>query len=117
MYVASASNPSLTSATVATIPFVAPTLTSAVLKPKTAGEALKAGVQATLMVQGTNLTAGDTQVAGLGPTPIKLSNVTPTSGSVDLALAQDYKDGVKVHLVSAGMPAFTSAEVVTTKAP
>ena len=117
VYLASASNPSLTSATVATISVVAPTLTSAVLKPKTAGEALKAGVQVTLLVQGTNLTAGDTQVAGLGLTPMKLSNVTPTSGSVDLALPADYKDGVKVHLVSAANPASTSAEIATTKAP
>lgn len=119
VYVASASNPTLASATIATTaaPSVAPTLTSAVLKPKTSGETLKAGVQATVTVQGANFTAGDTEIVGLSPTPMKLSTVTSTSGSVDLALPSDYKDGMKVHLVSAANPAFTCADVVTATAP
>jgi len=118
IYLSSVSNPALTSVTIATISApTAPTLTSAVLKPKTAGDTLKAGVQAILTVQGTNLTGGDTQVVGIGTTPIKLSNVTSTSGSADLTLPADYKDGVKVRLVSAANPALSSVEIATVKAP
>jgi hypothetical protein len=117
VYVSSATNPSLTSVSVVTTTFLAPTLTSAVLKAKTSGQTLKAGVQVTLQVQGTNLTPGDTEVVGLGPEPIKLTSSTATSGSLDMALPPDYKDGVKVHLLSAANPSFTSAEVATTTAP
>ena len=117
VYVSSALNPTLTSLTAATTEFVAPTLTSVVLKAKTSGETLKAGTQATLSVEGTNLTAGDTQVVGLGPSPIILNSVTTTSSSVDVTLPPDYKDGMKVHLVSASNQSFTSTEVAVKTSP
>lgn len=90
-----------------------PSLTSAVLTPKTAGTSLGPGVQATLTVQGTNLAAGDTQVFGLGA-PIALSSATGTAGTVDLALPADYKAGMQVHLASTANPSVTSATIPTT---
>jgi hypothetical protein len=125
VHLASAANPSLTSATIATttstsapaMPTAAPTLTSAVLTPKTAGTRLSPNVQATLTVQGTNLTAGDTQVIGLG-TPVALTTATGTTGSVDLTLPSNYTAGMSVHLASVANPSLTSATIPTsTPAP
>jgi hypothetical protein len=96
----------------------APTLTSAVLAPKTTGVKPGPGVEVSLTIQGTNLTQGDTQVVGLGTTPVKLSNVTAggTTGTVALKLPADYAPG-KVHLISAADPTLKSAEIPTTVAP
>ena len=96
---------------------VAPlTLTSAVLTPTTPGSQLAAGVQATLTVQGTNLTAGDTQVIGFGTSPVTLTTATGTTASAtNLALPADYKaTGIPVHLASATNPTLTSATISTT---
>jgi hypothetical protein len=91
-----------------------PTLTSAVLIPRTAGTALAPNVHATLTVQGTNLTAGDTQVFGLG-SPVALTTAAGTTGSVaDLVLPTNYTVGMPVHLASAANPSLTSATIATT---
>ena len=121
VHLASAANPSLTSATIATTTGspapAAPTLTSAVLTPKTAGTPLGPNVPVTLTVQGTNLVAGDTQVVGLG-TPVTLTTMNGTTGSVDLTLPSTYTAGMSVHLASAANPSFTSATIPTsTHAP
>jgi hypothetical protein len=121
VHLASAANPSLTSATIATTtstsappaPMAAPTLTSAVLAPKTTGTPLGPSVPVTLTVQGTNLVAGDTQVVGLGP-PVALATATATTGSLDLTLPSNYTAGMSVHLASAANPSLTSATIATT---
>ena len=97
-----------------------PTLTAAVLAPATAGTALAPTVQAVLTVQGTNLTAGDTQVVGLGSTPttsIPLTAASGTTGSVTLPLPANYAAGMPVHLVSAANPSAVSATIATTTLP
>jgi hypothetical protein len=94
-----------------------PTLTAAVLTPKTAGAVLGQGVHAILTVQGTNLTAGDTQVVGLGTT-VPLTTASGTTGSVEnLTLPTNYAAGMPVHLISAANPSLTSATIPTTVAP
>jgi hypothetical protein len=126
VHLISAANPSLTSATIATTegtsqpvapattPAKSPTLTSAVLAPKTAGTKLGPNVQATLTVQGTNLVANDTQVIGFG-TPITLATVTGNTGTVDVKLPADYKAGMKVHLASTANSSLVSSEIATTE--
>src|SRR5262249_25934176 len=104
VYLGSKSNPGINSVTVAvtagTPQILAPTLATALLKPKNSSDTLKAGVLATLTIQGTNLVANDTQVVGLGANPIKITAVTGDVGTVDVTLPADYKDGQKVKLVS-----------------
>jgi hypothetical protein len=121
VYLGSKSNPGLNSSTVvvsAVQPQVlAPTLATASLKPKNATDTLKPGVQATLTIQGTNLVANDTQVVGLGSTPIKITSVTGDVGTADVTLPADYKDGQKVHLASASNSALLSGEVAIGKGP
>ena len=90
-----------------------PTLKTATLVPKVAGTKLAPGVDVTLTVTGTNLTTGDTQVIGLGPT-IALTNANGTTGSVDLKLPTNYTDGMSIHLASAENPSLTSETVVAT---
>jgi hypothetical protein len=91
----------------------APTLTSAVLTSKTDGAPLIPGTLATLTVQGTNLTTGDTLVFGLG-TPVTLTSPDGTTGTADVTLPSDYAAGAQVHLASAANPSVTSAPVATT---
>lgn len=94
-----------------------PTLTTAVLAPKTAGTTLGPSVHATLAVHGTNLTAGDTQVVGLGPT-VALTAATGATGSIDdLTLPTNYTAGMPVSLASAANPSLTSAIIPTSAAP
>lgn len=95
---------------------VSPTLTGAVLIPKASGSSLAAGVQATLIVQGANLTTSDTQVVGLGPA-LLLSSSHGTAGAVDVTLPADYAPGVQVHLASAANPSLTSSPTATTTVP
>jgi len=118
VHLTSAANPNYISATVPTTvsAVAAPTLTSATLKPKTAGTQLGPNVQATLSIQGTNLVAGDTQVVGLGAT-VALTTTNGTTGSVELTLPADYKAGMQIHLVSAANPGLTSATIPTTSMP
>jgi hypothetical protein len=59
----------------------------------------------------------DTQVVGLGSTPIKITSVTGDLGTLDVTLPADYKDGQKVHLVSASDSALSSSEVAIGKGP
>ena len=119
VHLTSGANPSLTSATIATTTSpsapVAPTLTSAILTPKTAGTPLGPNIAVTLSVQGTNLVAGDTQVIGLG-TPVALTKATGTAGTVDLTLPSNYAAGMQVHLASAANASLTSATIATTTA-
>jgi hypothetical protein len=94
-----------------------PTLTAAVLTPVTVGTTLAPGVQAVLMVQGANITLGDTQVVGLGSTPttpVPLSAANGTTGSVTLPLPASYTAGMPVHLASAANPSAVSGTVATT---
>jgi hypothetical protein len=117
VHLASAANPSLTSATIATTTTAAapaaPTLTAAVLIPNVARTALGPNVAVTLTVQGTNLVAGDTQVVGLGAT-VPLTTATGTTGTVNnLMLPSNYTAGMPVHLTSAADPSLTSATIPT----
>ncbi len=89
-----------------------PTLTKAVLTPDVPGASLAPGVKATLTVTGTNLTAGDTQVIGLGTT-VTLTTATGTTGSVDVTLPSTYTPGMPVHLASAANPSVTSGTIPT----
>lgn len=115
IHLASAANPSVSSATIPTV--AQPTLTKAVLIPKTTGTALAAGVQVTVQLEGTNLTAGDTQiVVGPGP-PVTLTSATGTTGSVDLQLPSGYTAGMTAYVVSAANPDLQSAAIATTSAP
>ena len=61
---------------------------------------------------GANLTAGDTQVIGLGD-PITLTAATGATGSVQLTLPNNYTAGMPVHLASAANPNGVSAAVAT----
>lgn len=121
VYLGSKSNPGINSATVvataAPSQLAAPTLATALLKPKNANDTLKPGVQATLTITGSNLVANDTQVVGLGSNPIKITSVTGDFGTADVTLPADYKDGQKVHLVSASNSALKSNEVTVGKGP
>jgi hypothetical protein len=121
VYLGSKSNPGLNSSTVvvsaAQPQVLAPTLATASLKSKNATDTLKPGVQATLTIQGTNLVANDTQVVGLGSTPIKITSVTGDVGTADVTLPADYKDGQKVHLGSASNSTLSSNEVAIGKGP
>jgi hypothetical protein len=92
-----------------------PTLASAVLTSKTPGVKLDQGIDVSLTVSGTNLTAGDTQVVGLGPT-VTLTNINGTSGSVDLKLPTNYAPGMAIHLASAANPSLASTTIPTTAA-
>ena len=119
IHLASAADPSLSSAPIAISSSAAgaPTLTRATLVPTTAGTKLGPNVSAILNVQGTNFVLGDTEVVGLGPTT-KLTTATATAGSVGVALPADYKEGMQVHLVSAADPALTSGAVtISASAP
>jgi len=86
------------------------------LTPKTPGTPLAAGVPVTLTVRGNFITAGDTQVFGLGA-PVTLTSATGTVGSVDIVLPTDYKAGMQVHLASAANPSITSATIPTSSGP
>ncbi len=115
VHLASAANPSITSATIPTTEFAGSTLTSAVLTPKAAGTTLGPGVLATLTVKGTNLSTSDTQVVGLGaPVTLTTASANGTSGSVDVTLPPNYFAGMPVHLASAINPSVTSASIATT---
>jgi hypothetical protein len=114
IHLASAANPSLSSATIPTVAL--PTLSKAVLTPTTTGTPLAAGVQVTLELEGTNLTAGDTQVVGLGPT-VTLSKATGTTGSIVLTLPNNYTAGMPVQAVSTVNPSLKSAAIATTSGP
>ena len=95
----------------------APTLTSAVLAPKTAGGTLAAGSQAILTLQGNNLAAGDTLVFGFG-TPLTVSNATSTTGTVEVTIPAGYDAKtapVQVHVASSANPSVTSGVVTTTE--
>jgi hypothetical protein len=93
-----------------------PTLTKAVLTADVVGKALAPGDGATLTVTGTNLTAGDTQVIGLGVT-VTLTTATGTTGSVHVTLPPNYTAGMAVHLASAANPSVTSATIATATGP
>ena len=120
VHLISASNPTLTSATIPTTATAAssaaPTLSSAVFSPTSAGAKLGPNVKATLTIQGTNLIAGDTQVIGLGA-PITLATVSGNTGSVDVTLPANYTTGMKVHLASALNPSLISPDIATTEPP
>lgn len=115
IHLTSAANPSLSSATVPTT-VAQPTLTKAALTSIVAGTALAGGVQVNLQLQGTNLTAGDTQVLGLGST-VSLTSATGTTGSVDLTLPQNYTAGMTVQVASITNPNAKSSAIATTVGP
>ncbi len=102
VHLASAANPSITSAAIATTSMAPPTLTGAVLAQQSGGPAPGPHVAATLTVTGTNLAKGDTQVVGLGPMALTLTTVDTNTGSVPVTLPDTYTNaGVPVHLASA----------------
>jgi hypothetical protein len=119
VHLASAANPSAISATVATtVGIPAPTLTAAVLAPNPPATSLGQNVSATLGVTGTNLTAGDTQVVGLGTTiPLSAVNATGTAGSANITLPANYAAGMQVHLASAANPNAVSRAIASTEPP
>ena len=116
IHLASAANPTLMSATIPTT-VAAPTLTRAVLTPSTKGTPLAPGVAATLELEGTNLTQGDTQaVLGTG-SPLTLTKASGTTGSVTLNLPTNYVAGMTAQVVSLANSNLKSAAIATTSGP
>lgn len=116
IHLASAANPTLTSATIATAE-ASPTVSKAVLVPDTAGTPLAPGVKATLKLEGTNLTLGDTQAILGDGAPVTLTTATGTAGSVDLTLPPNYMAGMPVQVTSLANPKIKSEQVATTTTP